>query len=86
MTDPVPSNQWGIDEAFKTLESLTEGSSAAKGAMRFLRSQIERQSASEPCVHQWPDEPQPWDTCKRCSLTFATASNMRAAQPPGTGQ
>jgi hypothetical protein len=42
MTDPVSSNQWGIDEAFKTLESLTEGSSAAKGAMRFLRSQLSK--------------------------------------------
>jgi hypothetical protein len=42
MTDPVPSNQWGIDEAFKTLESLSEGSSAAKGAMSFLRQQIDR--------------------------------------------
>lgn len=49
MTDPTqaPSNQWGIDEAFKTLELLTGNSPSANGAMSFLRSVIER-SAHEP--------------------------------------
>lgn len=37
-------NQWGIEEAFKTLSTLTEGSDAAKGALRFLRLEIERLS------------------------------------------
>ena len=41
----TPSNQWGIDEAFRTLESLTEHSSAAQGAMRFLRGEIARRQA-----------------------------------------
>ena len=51
MTEQVPSNQWGIDEAFKTLESLTEGSSAAKGAMRFLRSQLSKPAHEREMPH-----------------------------------
>lgn len=33
-----PKNQWGIEEAFKTLEAATADSDAAKGAINFLRS------------------------------------------------
>lgn len=42
MTDQVPSNEWGVAEAFKTLEAMTAGSSAAIGAMAFLRAHIKR--------------------------------------------
>lgn len=34
-------SQWGIDEAFKTLETVCAGSDAAKGAMSFLRSKLD---------------------------------------------
>jgi len=37
----VPTNEWGVNEAFKTLEQLTVGSSSAVGAMAFLRRHIE---------------------------------------------
>ena len=34
------SQKWGIEEALKTLESVTKDSDAAKGAIAFLRSQL----------------------------------------------
>jgi hypothetical protein len=47
MSEHLPSNEWGIEQAFATLERVTQGSDAAKGAMRYLRSQI---TASEPAA------------------------------------
>lgn len=36
------AKQWDIDQAFATLTQLTEGSHAAKGAMKFLLGEIAR--------------------------------------------
>lgn len=68
MTEPVPSNQWGVTESFKTLEQVTEGSSAAVGAMSFLRTHIKRLETALSGI-------QSCSTCERCRGAATRALN-----------
>jgi len=96
MADSVASNEWGIAEAFKTLEQLTDGSSAAVGAMRFLRGEIERQQRQieELSIHaeKWvkralgsAPEPGPRPPCgiSGCDgLAMICLQHVPAPEPP----
>lgn len=65
-------NEWGVTEAFKTLEQMTAGSSAAVGAMSFLRQRIERVETALRGV-------QSCSTCEACQ----GAATLVLGDPPG---
>lgn len=68
-----PSNEWGIAEAFKTLKQLTEGSSAAVGAMGFLRVELTR--LSRPAHEREPPH------CSNCSCGMTAPEPAAEWQP-----
>jgi hypothetical protein len=90
--EPEPSNDWGVRESFKTIESYIQPGSALPGAVRYLKLEIrklekmvmeESTRAAQPPLR---DGCAPIEQVEQAWRAFIERRDAeRAAQPPGDG-